>query len=252
MNLACGCLINAAKWEVILKPVKQKLAGFFLEKIMSIRINSEIPNLVVETTQGSFALRDWIGESWAILFSHPKDFTPVCTTELGYVAGLTGEFDKRNCKIIGISVDPVEDHLEWIKDIEETQGHKVTYPLIGDPKLEVAKAFDMLAADDSDTSEGRTAVDNATVRSVFLIGPDKRIKGIITYPMSTGRNFDEVLRLLDSCQLTVKHQVATPVNWNKGDDVIIVPAVNDEEAKKRFPEGWEAPKPYLRIVKDPS
>ena len=219
---------------------------------MSIRINSEIPNLVVETTQGSFALRDWIGESWAILFSHPKDFTPVCTTELGYVAGLTEEFVKRNCKIIGISVDPVEDHLEWIKDIEETQGHKVTYPLIGDPKLEVAKAFDMLAADDSDTSEGRTAVDNATVRSVFLIGPDKRIKGIITYPMSTGRNFDEVLRLLDSCQLTAKHQVATPVNWNKGDDVIIVPAVNDEEAKKRFPEGWEAPKPYLRIVKDPS
>jgi alkyl hydroperoxide reductase subunit AhpC len=252
LNLACGCLINAAKWEVILKPVKQKLAGFFLEKIMSIRINSKIPNLVVETTQGSFALRDWIGESWAILFSHPKDFTPVCTTELGYVAGLTEEFDKRNCKIIGISVDPVEDHLEWIKDIEETQGHKVTYPLIGDPKLEVAKAFDMLAADDSDTSEGRTAVDNATVRSVFLIGPDKRIKGIITYPMSTGRNFDEVLRLLDSCQLTVKHQVATPVNWNKGDDVIIIPAVNDEEAKKRFPEGWEAPKPYLRIVKDPS
>mgnify|MGYP001441392706 FL=1 len=219
---------------------------------MSIRINSEVPNLVVETTQGSFALRDWIGESWAILFSHPKDFTPVCTTELGYVAGLTEEFDKRNCKIIGISVDPVEDHLRWIKDIEETQGHKVTYPLIGDPKLEVAKAFDMLAADDSDTSEGRTAVDNATVRSVFLIGPDQRIKGIITYPMSTGRNFDEVLRLLDSCQLTVKHQVATPVNWNRGDDVIIVPAVNDEEAKKRFPEGWEAPKPYLRIVKDPS
>ena len=219
---------------------------------MSIRINSEVPNLVVETTQGSFALRDWIGESWAILFSHPKDFTPVCTTELGYVAGLTEEFDKRNCKIIGISVDPVEDHLRWIKDIEETQGHKVTYPLIGDPKLEVAKAFDMLAADDSDTSEGRTAVDNATVRSVFLIGPDQRIKGIITYPMSTGRNFDEVLRLLDSCQLTVKHQVATPVNWNRGEDVIIVPAVNDEEAKKRFPEGWEAPKPYLRIVKDPS
>ncbi len=219
---------------------------------MSIRINSEVPNLEVETTQGSFALRDWIGESWAILFSHPKDFTPVCTTELGYVAGLTEEFDKRNCKIIGISVDPVEDHIKWIKDIEETQGHKVTYPLIGDPKLEVAKAFDMLAADDSDTSEGRTAVDNATVRSVFLIGPDQRIKGIITYPMSTGRNFDEVLRLLDSCQLTVKHQVATPVNWNRGDDVIIVPAVNDEEAKKRFPEGWEAPKPYLRIVKDPS
>ena len=219
---------------------------------MSIRINSEVPNLVVETTQGSFALRDWIGESWTILFSHPKDFTPVCTTELGYVAGLTEEFDKRNCKIIGISVDPVEDHLKWIKDIEETQGHKVTYPLIGDPRLEVAKAFDMLAADDSDTSEGRTAVDNATVRSVFLIGPDQRIKGIITYPMSTGRNFDEVLRLLDSCQLTVKHQVATPVNWNRGDDVIIVPAVNDEEAKKRFPEGWEAPKPYLRIVKDPS
>ena len=219
---------------------------------MSIRINSEVPNLVVETTQGSFALRDWIGESWAILFSHPKDFTPVCTTELGYVAGLTEEFDKRNCKIISISVDPVEDHLRWIKDIEETQGHKVTYPLIGDPKLEVAKAFDMLAADDSDTSEGRTAVDNATVRSVFLIGPDQRIKGIITYPMSTGRNFDEVLRLLDSCQLTVKHQVATPVNWNRGDDVIIVPAVNDEEAKKRFPEGWEAPKPYLRIVKDTS
>ena len=219
---------------------------------MSIRINSEIPNLVVETTHGSFALRDWVGEGWAILFSHPKDFTPVCTTELGYVAGLTEEFNKRNCKIIGISVDPVEDHLKWIEDIEETQGHKVTYPLIGDPKLEVAKAFDMLASDDSDTSEGRTAVDNATVRSVFLIGPDKRIKGIITYPMSTGRNFDEVLRLLDSCQLTAKHQVATPVNWNKGDDVIIVPAVNDKEAKEKFPAGWEAPKPYLRIVKDPS
>ena len=219
---------------------------------MSIRINSEIPNLVVETTHGSFALRDWVGEGWAILFSHPKDFTPVCTTELGYVAGLTEEFNKRNCKIIGISVDPVEDHLKWIEDIEETQGHKVTYPLIGDPKLEVAKAFDMLASDDSDTSEGRTAVDNATVRSVFLIGPDKRIKGIITYPMSTGRNFYEVLRLLDSCQLTAKHQVATPVNWNKGDDVIIVPAVNDKEAKEKFPAGWEAPKPYLRIVKDPS
>ena len=219
---------------------------------MSIRINSEIPDLLVETTQGSFALRDWVGEGWAILFSHPKDFTPVCTTELGYVAGLIEEFNNRNCKIIGISVDPVEDHLKWIEDIEETQGHKVTYPLIGDPKLEVAKAFNMLAADDSDTSEGRTAVDNATVRSVFLIGPDKRIKGIITYPMSTGRNFYEVLRLLDSCQLTAKHQVATPVNWNKGDDVIIVPAVNDKEAKEKFPAGWEAPKPYLRIVKDPS
>ena len=219
---------------------------------MTLKINSLAPDFKAKTSEGDISFHEWLGDSWGVLFSHPKDFTPVCTTELGYVAGLTEEFDKRNCKIIGISVDPVEDHLKWIKDIEETQGHKVTYPLIGDPRLEVAKAFDMLAADDSDTSEGRTAVDNATVRSVFLIGPDQRIKGIITYPMSTGRNFDEVLRLLDSCQLTVKHQVATPVNWNKGDDVIIVPAVNDEEAKKRFPEGWEAPKPYLRIVKDPS
>jgi len=218
---------------------------------MSLRINDEVPNFTAETSEGPIKFHDWIGDGWAILFSHPKDFTPVCTTELGYMAGLKSEFDKRNCKIIGLSVDPVDSHKKWAKDIEETQGHAVNYPLIGDPELKVAKLFDMLPAGAGDTSEGRTPADNATVRSVFLIGPDKKVKMMMTYPMSTGRNFDEVLRALDSCQLTAKHKVATPVNWKQGDDVIIVPTVSDEEAKQKYPGGWKAPKPYLRIVPQP-
>jgi len=218
---------------------------------MALRINSEAPNFTAETTQGSVNFHEWIGDGWAILFSHPKDFTPVCTTELGYMASLSGEFQKRNTKVIGLSVDPVDDHVRWSKDIEETQGHKVTYPMIGDPELKVAKAYDMLPEGAGETSQGRTAADNATVRSVFVIGPDKKIKAMLTYPMSTGRNFDEVLRLLDSCQLTAKHKVATPVNWKQGQDVIIVPAVSDAEAKEKYPAGWKAPKPYLRIVPQP-
>ena len=218
---------------------------------MTLRINAQAPNFTAETTQGRIDFHDWIGNGWAVLFSHPKDFTPVCTTELGYMAGLEPEFAKRNCKIIGLSVDPVDNHAAWSKDIEETQGHAVNSPLIGDPELVVAKLYDMLPAEAGDAAEGRTAADNATVRSVFVIGPDKGIKAMLTYPMSTGRNFDEVLRLLDSCQLTAKHKVATPVNWKQGEDVIIVPAVSDEEAKAKFPDGWKAPKPYLRIVPQP-
>lgn len=218
---------------------------------MSLRIGDDAPNFTAETTEGTIDFHDWIGDGWAILFSHPKDFTPVCTTELGYMAGLKPEFDKRNCKILGLSIDGVSDHEKWVGDIEETQGHKVTYPLIGDPELKIAKLYEMLPAGAGESSEGRTAVDNATVRTVFLVGPDKKIKLNLTYPMSTGRNFDEVLRVLDSCQLTAKHKVATPVNWKQGEDVIIVPAVSDEEAKKKFPDGWKAPKPYLRIVPQP-
>ena len=218
---------------------------------MALRINSEAPNFVAQTTQGEIQFHDWIGNGWAILFSHPKDFTPVCTTELGYMAGLQDKFADRNCKVIGLSVDPVASHSDWIKDIEETQGHPVNYPLIGDPSLEIAKLYDMLPEDVGDSSDGRTPADNATVRSVFVIGPDKAVKAMLTYPMSTGRNFDEVLRLLDSCQLTATHQVATPVNWTQGDDVIIVPAVSDEEAKIRYPDGWKSPKPYIRIVPQP-
>ena len=218
---------------------------------MPLRLNDEAPNFTTETTEGTINFHDWIGDGWAILFSHPKDFTPVCTTELGYMAGLKSEFEKRDCKIIGLSVDEVSDHEAWSKDIEETQGHAVNYPLIGDPGLEIAKLYDMLPADAGDTSEGRTAADNATVRSVFLIGPDKKIKLSLTYPMSTGRNFDEVLRVLDSCQLTAKHKVATPVNWKPGEDVIIVPAVSNEEAKEKYPDGWKSPLPYMRIVPQP-
>jgi alkyl hydroperoxide reductase subunit AhpC len=218
---------------------------------MSLRINSEAPDFRAETTQGPVSFHEWIGDGWAILFSHPKDFTPVCTTELGYMASLKDEFARRNTKVIGLSVDPVDDHVRWSKDIEETQGHKVTYPMIGDPELKVAKAYDMLPEASGTTSQGRTAADNATVRSVFVIGPDKKIKAMLTYPMSTGRNFDEVLRLLDSCQLTAKHKVATPVNWKQGQDVIIVPAVSDAEAKEKYPAGWKSPKPYLRIVPQP-
>jgi thioredoxin-dependent peroxiredoxin len=218
---------------------------------MTLRINSDAPNFTAETTQGKINFHEWIGDGWAILFSHPKDFTPVCTTELGYMAKLGPEFQKRNTKIIGVSVDPVSDHERWSKDIEETSGAKVNYPLIGDPELSVAKAYDMLPEAAGSTSQGRTAADNATVRSVFIIGPDKKIKAMLTYPMSTGRNFDEVLRLLDSCQLTAKHKVATPVNWKQGEDVIIVPAVSDAEAKEKFPKGWKSPKPYIRIVEQP-
>jgi thioredoxin-dependent peroxiredoxin len=218
---------------------------------MSLRINAEAPDFTAETTQGNINLHDWIGDGWAILFSHPKDFTPVCTTELGYMARLKPEFDKRNTKIMGLSVDPVGNHSKWMNDIEETQGHAVTYPMIGDPQLVVAKLYDMLPAEAGETSEGRTAVDNATVRSVFIIGPDKRIKATLTYPMSTGRNFDEVLRLLDSIRLTAKHTVATPVNWKPGDDVIIPPSISDEQAKKTFPGGWTTVKPYLRVTAQP-
>ena len=218
---------------------------------MSLRINSVAPDFEADTTEGKINFYDWAGDSWVVLFSHPKNFTPVCTTELGDLAGLKSAFDGRNCRIIGLSVDPVEDHKEWSIDIEETQGNRVNFPMIGDPKLIISKLYDMLPEAEGSKFEGRTAIDNATVRSVFIISPDKKIKAMITYPMSTGRNFDEVLRLLDSCQLTAKHQVATPANWLNGDDVIIIPAVNDEEARNKFPEGWKAPKPYLRIVKQP-
>jgi len=218
---------------------------------MSLRINETAPDFSAETSQGPINFHEWIGDGWAILFSHPKDFTPVCTTELGYMARLKQEFDKRNTKIVGLSVDPVSSHAKWQADIEETQGAKVTYPMIGDPELKVAKLYDMLPAASGNTSEGRTAADNATVRTVFVIGPDKKIKLMLSYPMSTGRNFDEVLRVLDSMQLTAKHKVATPVNWKNGDDVIILGSVTDDEAKQKYPEGWKAPKPYLRIVKQP-
>ena len=218
---------------------------------MSLRINDLAPDFTAETTQGTVRFHDWIGDGWAILFSHPKDFTPVCTTELGYMAGLEPEFKKRNCKIIGLSVDPVGQHGKWAADIEETQGHKVNYPMIGDPELKIAKLYDMLPADAGDSSEGRTPVDNATVRTVFVVGPDKRIKLTLSYPMATGRNFDEVLRVLDSIQLGSRHKVATPVNWKPGDDVIITTAVSDEEARKLYPDGWRTLKPYLRVVAQP-
>ena len=218
---------------------------------MSLRINDTAPNFTAATTQGTIDFHNWIGDGWAILFSHPKDFTPVCTTELGYMAKLAPEFAKRNCKIIGLSVDPVDSHARWAKDIEETQGHAVNYPMIGDNDLAVAKLYNMLPADESGTAEGRTAATNATVRSVFIIGPDKKIKLMLTYPMTTGRNFDEILRVLDSMQLTARHKVATPVNWQNGDDVIIVPSVSDEEAKGLFAQGWKTLKPYLRLTKQP-
>lgn len=218
---------------------------------MSLRINDTAPNFTAKTTQGTIDFHQWIGDGWAILFSHPKDFTPVCTTELGYMAKIEPEFTKRNTKLIGLSIDPVENHDRWAKDIEETQGAAVKYPMIGDTDLAVAKLYNMLPADEAGTSEGRTAATNATVRSVFVIGPDKKIKLMLTYPMTTGRNFDEILRVLESIQLTTKHKVATPVNWKNGDDVIIAGSVSDDEAKKLYPEGFKAPKPYLRIVKQP-
>jgi len=218
---------------------------------MSIRLGDTAPNFQAETTQGAINFHDWIGNGWAILFSHPKDFTPVCTTELGYMAKLAPEFQKRNCKVIGLSVDPVESHLKWEKDIEETQGYPVNYPMIGDSTLAIAKLYDMLPAEEPGTSEGRTAATNQTVRSVFIIGPDKKVKLHLTYPMTTGRNFNEILRVLDSMQLTAAHKVATPVNWNNGDDVLIVPAVSDAEAKEKYPAGWKTIKPYLRLVAQP-
>ena len=218
---------------------------------MTLRLGDTAPDFEADTTQGRIRFHQWIGEGWCVLFSHPKDFTPVCTTELGYVARLKPEFEKRNCKVLGLSVDPVDDHKRWSKDIEETQGYAVNYPLIGDPQLTIAKLYDMLPAEAGATSEGRTPAQNSTVRSVFVIGPDKKIKAMLTYPMTSGRNFDEVLRLIDSIQLTARHQVATPVNWKQGEDVIIVPSVSDEEAKKKFPKGWKALKSYLRLTPQP-
>jgi len=218
---------------------------------MSLRINDTAPNFTAQTTQGQIDFHQWIGDSWAVLFSHPKDFTPVCTTELGYMAKIEPEFKKRGAKLIGLSIDPVEDHERWAHDIEETQGAAVKYPMIGDTDLKVAKLYNMLPAEEPGTSAGRTAATNATVRSVFIIGPDKRIKLMLTYPMTTGRNFDEVLRVLDSMQLTAAHKVATPANWKQGDDVIIAGSVSDEDAKTLFPQGWKTVKPYLRVVKQP-
>ncbi|MBI2752432.1 MAG: peroxiredoxin [Betaproteobacteria bacterium] len=218
---------------------------------MALRIGDEVPDFTAETTQGPIRFHEWIGSGWAILFSHPKDFTPVCTTELGYVARLKPEFDQRNCKVVGLSIDSVGDHAKWARDIEETQGHALNYPLIGDTDLKIAKLYDMIHPNASGTASGRTATDNATVRSVFVIGPDKKMKASLTYPMSTGRNFDEVLRLLDSVQLTAKHTVATPVNWKPGEDVIIPTSVNDEDAKKKYPQGFKTLKPYLRVVAQP-
>lgn len=218
---------------------------------MTLRIGSTAPNFTAQTTEGTIEFHSWIGDSWAILFSHPKDFTPVCTTELGYMAKLKPEFDQRNTKIIGLSVDPVDNHNKWCEDIEETQGTKPTYPMIADTALEVAKLYDMLPETEGDSFEGRTPADNATVRAVFIIGPDKKIKAQLVYPMTSGRNFDEILRLLDSIQLTSKHTVATPVNWQPGEDIIIPPSVSDEDAKKKFPEGWKTLKPYLRVAKQP-
>ncbi|AWM91610.1 peroxiredoxin [Pseudomonas sp. 31-12] len=216
---------------------------------MTIRIGDEAPDFTVESTEGTLHFHEWIGDKWAILFSHPKDFTPVCTTELGYMAALKPEFDKRNTKVVGLSVDPVSNHASWAKDIEETQGHAVNYPMIGDENLVVAKLYDMIHPNAS--GGARTAVDNATVRSVFIIGPDKKVKAMLIYPMSAGRNFDEVLRLLDALQLNAKHTVATPVNWRPGEDVIIPTSVSDEDAKKKYPDGFKTVKPYLRTVAQP-
>ena len=218
---------------------------------MALQLGDIAPDFEADTTEGRIRFHEWLGDSWGVLFSHPKDFTPICTTELGYMARIKPEFDKRNVKIIGLSVDPVEDHQKWANDIEETQGAAPNYPMIGDPNLKISKLYGMLPASTSGTSQGRTPADNQTVRNVFLIGPDKRIKLILVYPMTTGRNFDEVLRVIDSIQLTTKHRVATPVNWKQGEDVIIAGSVSDEEAKKIYPQGWKAPRAYIRIVPQP-
>jgi alkyl hydroperoxide reductase subunit AhpC len=218
---------------------------------MPLRLGATAPDFKADTTEGPISFHEWIGDRWAMLFSHPKDFTPVCTTELGAVARLKTEFDKRNMKVIGLSVDSVDDHKRWAKDIEETQGVAPNYPMIGDTDLAIAKLYDMLPAESAGVASGRTAADNFTVRNVYIIGPDKKIKLIITYPMTTGRNFDEILRVIDSIQLTTAHKVATPANWRQGDDCIIVPAVTEEEARAKYPEGWKTLKPYLRMVKQP-
>jgi len=218
---------------------------------MALQLGDVAPDFEAETTEGHIRFHDWIGDSWAVLFSHPKDFTPVCTTELGYIAKIKPEFDKRHVKLIGLSVDPVANHSKWAHDIKETQGHAPNYPMIGDTNLKISKLYGMLPATLEGSSEGRTAADNQTVRNVFVIGPDKKIKLIIVYPMSTGRNFDEVLRVIDSLQLSAKHKVSTPVNWKPGEDVIIAGSVSDEDAKKQYPDGWKSPKPYLRIVPHP-
>jgi len=218
---------------------------------MPLRLGATAPDFTAETTEGTINFHEWIGDKWAMLFSHPKDFTPVCTTELGYVAKLKPEFDKRNVKVIGLSVDSVDDHKRWSRDIQETQGAAPNYPMIGDPDLKVAKLYDMLPAETTGVASGRTAADNATVRNVYIIGPDKKVRLMITYPMTTGRNFDEILRVIDSIQLTAAHKVATPANWKAGGDCIIVPAVSDEEARSKYPEGWKTLKPYLRLVKQP-
>jgi len=218
---------------------------------MTLQIGDTAPDFQAETTDGTISFHDWVGDSWAVLFSHPKDFTPVCTTELGYMAKMKPEFEKRGCKIMGLSVDPVGDHERWVQDIEDATGHRPNYPLIGDKDLAVAKAYGMLPAGAGESSEGRTAADNQTVRNVFIVGPDKKVKLVISYPMATGRNFDEILRVLDSVQLTANHAVATPVNWNQGEEVIIVPTVSDDDAKKKYPDGWRAPKPYMRFVAQP-
>ena len=223
-----------------------------MEESIVLRINDTAPDFTADTSSGTVNFHEWIGDGWAILFSHPKDFTPVCATELGHVAKIKGEFDSRDCKVIGLSVDSVEDHQRWASDIEDLAGTPLNFPIIADGGLRIAKLYNMLPAEEGDSSEGRTAADNATVRSVFLIGPDKKIKMSLTYPMSTGRNFDELLRVIDSCQLTAQHKVATPANWNRGEDVIISPAVNNDAAKELFPDGWQTVKPYLRKVKDPS
>jgi alkyl hydroperoxide reductase subunit AhpC len=218
---------------------------------MTLQLGDIAPDFEADTTDGRIRLHEWLGDSWGVLFSHPKDFTPVCTTELGYMATIKPEFDRRNVKIIGLSVDPVEDHKNWANDIEETQGVAPNYPMIGDPDLKISKLYCMLPASTSGSSQGRTPADNQTVRNVFVIGPDKKIKLVLVYPMTTGRNFEEVLRVIDSMQLTTKHRVATPVNWKQGEDVIIAGSVSDEEAKKIYPQGWKAPRPYIRIVPQP-
>jgi len=219
---------------------------------MSLRINDTAPDFTAETTHGTIHFHDWLGDSWGVLFSHPKDFTPVCTTELGALAKLQPDFEKRNVKVVGLSVDPISDHNAWLDDIADVSGMRPEYPIVADTELAVAKAYNMLPANEGDSFSGRTAFDNQTVRSVFIIGPDKKIKLSLTYPMATGRNFAELLRVIDSIQMTGKHKVATPADWKKGDDVIIVPAVSNDEAEKLFPDGWETVKPYLRKVKDPS
>jgi len=219
---------------------------------MALQIGQIVPDFEADTTQGPIRLHEWLGDSWGVLFSHPKNFTPVCTTELGTMAGLKSEFDRRNVKILGLSVDPVEDHNRWADDIRDVTGYAPNYPLIGDPQLKIAKLYGMLPADAGDNSQGRTPADNQTVRNVFVIGPDKAIKMILAYPMTTGRNFDEILRVIDSLQLTAKHKVATPANWKRGEDVIITAAVSDEDAKVQFPQGWKTPKPYIRIVNSPT